>query len=429
MNSSGTCQSRELEDAFLVFSQASEQLATSYKVLEQRVAHLNDELAVARSERLSQLAEKERLAKRLQSLLEALPAGVVVLDGTGRVEQCNPAALDLLGEPLLGEVWLDVIARAFAPRSDDGHEISLRDGRLVSISTSSLGAETGQILLLKDVTETRALQEMLSRHKRLTAMGEMIASLAHQIRTPLASALLYTSQLARSELAPGDRQRFSSKVLSRMRHLENLVNDMLLFVRGGGVCKEDIPVARLMADLEQAAEAPLAAGACSLELDSELPDAVVRGNHDALLGAFLNLVTNAVEMCGPGGKLQFQVRQVGEETLDLRLSDDGPGIPEALQERIFEPFFTTRSQGTGLGLAVVQAVAQAHSGAAWVESQPGAGCTFGLRLPFVRRGEHAGSDAGHDQCPHQHAASVRATEFPLKQATDGFDLMLKKAGV
>jgi two-component system sensor histidine kinase FlrB len=415
-----THHSQGLEDAFHVFTQVSEQLSASYLVLENRVAQLTDELAAARSERLLQLAEKERLANRLTHLLTVLPAGVVVLNGAGRIQEYNPLAVSLLGEPLLGLNWAAVAARVFAPELGEGQELLLRDGRRVSLSTSSLGTEPGQILLLRDVTELHALQEGLSRHQRLSAMGEMVAALAHQIRTPLSAALLYTSQLASPQhdhpdvhgstnvaggrtpgatdvqgstnvaggrtLGATDYRQYASKTLSRLRHLERLVNDMLVFAKGGHFGADEIEVTVLLQDLQQAMDAPLSMAGCRLEVLDEAPGAKLYGNREALLSALQNLVSNAMQACGKGGRLQLLAQTVsdphGAEAVNLLLSDNGPGIPAALLERIFEPFFTTRAQGTGLGLAVVQAIVRAHQGMVWVESEPGQGSTFGLRLPL-----------------------------------------------
>ena len=111
-----------LEEAFHTFNQLSGQLADSYHALESRVASLNEELAHAHDQRYNELTEKERLANRLSSLLTALPGGIVVLDQHGQVQEYNPVAADLLGEPLQAMSWKDVINRAFAPRVDDGHE-------------------------------------------------------------------------------------------------------------------------------------------------------------------------------------------------------------------------------------------------------------------------------------------------------------------
>lgn len=384
MKRNNKSNTKGLEDAFHVFNHLSEQLTSSYQVLETRVAELNEELNAARSERLLQLAEKERLANHLESLLAALPAGVIVLDGDGCILQHNPAALDLLGEPLQGIKWIEVAERAFAP-SGDG-TLLLRSGQRVAISISSLGAEPGHILVIKDVTETYTLQDRLNRHQRLSAMGEMAASLAHQIRTPLASALLYASHLAHAQLDAMDYRGYSEKIAARLRHLEKLVDDMLLFAKGGSFGADDVAIDALLQDLKQALEAPLLVNGCQIELINEAPEASIRGNRDALLSMLLNLATNAMQACGKGGRLRL-VAQItsGEnstEALKLLLTDNGPGIPQALLERVFEPFFTTRPQGTGLGLAVVQAIARAHQACVWVESQEGQGSTFGLRFPL-----------------------------------------------
>ena len=184
-------RSQDLHEAFHVFSQISERLTESYRGLEERVAVLTKELAAARSERLQQLAEKEQLANRLRQLLDAIPGAIVVLDGNDIIQDYNPGAVELLGEPMLGEKWADVAKKSITGMSSDGYYATLSDGRQVGISSRALGTEPGRILLLKDDTETRRLQEMLSRHQRLSAMGEMVARLAHQIRTPLSSALLY----------------------------------------------------------------------------------------------------------------------------------------------------------------------------------------------------------------------------------------------
>ena len=201
-----------LEQAFELFSQMSSQLTDSYSMLEARVTELKGELAVVSAQRMQELAEKERLANRLQNLLDLLPGGVIVIDGHGIVREANPAAIDLLGLPLEGELWRHVIARCFAPREDDGHEISLKNGRRLSIATRSLDAEPGQLVLLNDLTETRHLQDQLARHERLSSLGRMVASLAHQIRTPLSAALIYASHLTDEQLPTATHQRFAGRL-------------------------------------------------------------------------------------------------------------------------------------------------------------------------------------------------------------------------
>ena len=142
--SSGTpAQRQQLEDAFLVFNQVSEQLADSYAQLQKRVAGLNQELAAARSERMRQLAEKERLANRLSTLLDGLPAGVVLVDGESVVQQYNPAAKELLPSLEHGSSWQSVFSIE-VEGAGQGEELSLRSGRLLTLSERSLEPEDGR---------------------------------------------------------------------------------------------------------------------------------------------------------------------------------------------------------------------------------------------------------------------------------------------
>ena len=172
-----SCRTAEqLSEAFAEFEDASRALGLFYRDLERQVARLSEELAQARAAEAREYSEKERVARRLQSLLDALPGGVVVLDQHGRVQSCNPVAGELLGPVVCGEGWSDVVERAFAPRWDDGHDVSLADGRRVNIATQALDGEPGQILLISDVTETRRLHEQLEHHKRLSAKTEMAAA-------------------------------------------------------------------------------------------------------------------------------------------------------------------------------------------------------------------------------------------------------------
>ena len=240
--------------AFRAFNQLSSDLNDAYLLLQDRVAQLTREVEMANHQRLQEISEKERIASRLENLLQLLPGGVVVLNSQGQVTHCNPAAIELLGEPLEGQFWRDIIKQRFAPRLDDGHEISLKNGRRVSLATRSLQDEPGQIILLTDQTETRRLQQHLSRHQCLSAMGKMVSSLAHQIRTPLSAAMLYAGQLESSALTPAQSTRCAGKIMSRLHNMERQVKDMLIFARGDAVLDETLSVTALFEELQIASE-------------------------------------------------------------------------------------------------------------------------------------------------------------------------------
>lgn len=374
-------QSRQgLEQAFALFDQVSTQLSQSYNLLEARVTELKGELAVVSAQRMAELAEKERLANRLQHLLSLLPGGVIVIDGQGRVREANPAAAELLGQPLVGELWRQVIARSFAPREDDGHEVSLRDGRRLSIATRSLDAEPGQLVLLTDLTETRHLQSQLARHERLSTLGRMVASLAHQIRTPLSAALLYASHLAEQDLPLDTRQRFAGSLKERLHELEHQVRDMLVFARGELPLTDRITPKALFQAVQQAAQVHVQGHAVRWQCDSHLGELLC--NRDTLVGALLNLIENALQATPGAARLKVHLYRRGQ-SLRLCISDAGPGIDSALLARLGEPFLTTKATGTGLGLAVVMAVARAHQGTVQLRSRPGRGTCALVTLPLI----------------------------------------------
>jgi two-component system sensor histidine kinase FlrB len=368
-----------LEQAFALFNQMSSQLTDSYSMLEARVTELKGELAVVSAQRMQELAEKERLANRLQNLLDLLPGGVIVIDAQGIVREANPAASELLGLPLEGELWRHVIARCFAPREDDGHEVSLKDGRRLSIATRSLDAEPGQLVLLTDLTETRHLQDQLARHERLSSLGRMVASLAHQIRTPLSAALLYASHLTEQALPVETQQRFAGRLKERLHELEHQVRDMLVFARGELPLTDRVTPGQLMQSLQAAALTHVQDLPIRWQCDSHAGELLC--SRDTLVGAILNLIENAIQASGADVRLKVHLYSRAN-TLRLCVSDSGSGIDDAVLARLGEPFFTTKSTGTGLGLTVVKAVARAHQGELQLRSRLGRGTCAQVILPL-----------------------------------------------
>lgn len=378
-----------LEQAFALFNQMSNQLSESYSLLEARVNELKGQLALVSAQRMQELAEKERLAHRLQSLLDLLPGGVIVIDGQGVVREANPVARALLGQPLVGMLWRQVIARNFAPREDDGHEISMRDGRRLSIATRSLHGEPGQLVLLTDLTETRRLQDQLSRHERLSALGRMVASLAHQIRTPLSAALLYASHLNEQVLPAEQQQRFAGRLKERLHELENQVRDMLIFARGELPLPDRLSPSALFDALRAAADAHV--GGMSVRWQCDVRDGELLCNRDTLVGTVLNLIDNAIQAAGRDARLKIHLYR-RDSQLRLCVSDNGPGMSQETLARLGEPFFTTKTTGTGLGLAVVKAVARAHQGQLLLQSRAGRGTCAIVSLPLLDAATHSNQE-------------------------------------
>jgi len=304
-------------------------------------------------------------AARLSALVEGLPGGVVMVDAWGTIVDINPAAVRLLGEPTLHERFPDVMRRATVTPDGPHEHTQLSSGRFVNISRRELDGG-GEVVLLTDVTEAHSLQMLLMRQQRLLTLGELAAGLAHQIRTPLATALLYASQML---LPPRDRSsqrddaalsRCAVKTVDSLKQLDRLVNDMLAFAHGGAT-REPVNVSAV---LEQVAQwlRPVMRKGVRLTIRTQAPNLTVRANAPSLVSAVLNLASNALQTACSNLELELLARRSADGRAQIVVSDNGPGIPERVRERIFEPFFTTRAQGNGIGLAIVKSVIEAHGG-------------------------------------------------------------------
>lgn len=229
--------------------------------------------------------------------------------------------------------------------------------------------------------ETQRLREQAERNARLAAMGEMAAQLAHQLRTPLAAALLYAGNLENPELPAALRIGIAQKTVGRLKHLERLIQDMLLFARGEVLGRESFMVDDLFGELAHTFE-PLARarGIAFTPLPAPAGFAIT-GNRKALTGALTNLLENAFQAVSdsPAGTVGLGVT-VGDDSVTFTVRDNGRGMAPDIVTRLFEPFFTTRAEGTGLGLAIARGVARAHGGGIDVTSAPGVGTAFALTI-------------------------------------------------
>lgn len=381
-----------LAQAFGVFNDLSQRLTEAYAQLEARMVALTDELATARRQRFSERAEKEHLADQLGVLLEALPAAVVLIDARDRVDRFNPAAEALFPGLAWGRRWSEVRAEVVVAEPSPG-DWRLRDGRHASVSQCPLN-DRGRILVMVDVTEQWRLRQRVERQDRLGAMGQMAAQLAHQVRTPLSTAVLYAGQLAKASLSDAQRRQFSNKLLDGLRHTETLVGEMLAFSRGGSLRHELIDCRTAIETAVAGLDARLQEAAVRLEIDTDaIAGCRVNGNVDALAGALSNLIDNALNHGGPGVTVTVRASRLGD-ALSIEVEDDGPGIDPLVLPQIFDPFFTTRERGTGLGLAVVQAIVLEHDGTLSAGEAASGGAVFALRLPLASTDEVANQPKG-----------------------------------
>ena len=365
-----------LEQATL--ARAGEALEATHAAMAQQIARLTAELEAARLARREEHAERGRLLTRLASLLDALPGGVVIVDSAGRITESNPQAERLLGEPLEGEEWSAVEARGFYP-DDTTLEIH---GRRLSVEATHLGDNGETVVLLSDITRHHTVQDEASRKQRLVALGEMAARLAHQIRTPLSSTLLYLT-LMESDLPKAQRHNICSDVRSHLQHMEALITSMLGFVKGHGKVTGPVGLEAALADAVQSCTADIEGQQAAVTIKSCGPEPHLEGSYDDLVAAFSNLITNALDASATQPNITISSRIRNNRLAVIQISDRGCGIPAEAIDRIFDPFFTTRAAGNGLGLAVVAGTITQHGGTIRAANRPGGGAEFTILLPIT----------------------------------------------
>ncbi|HEX5126374.1 MAG TPA: ATP-binding protein [Rhodocyclaceae bacterium] len=370
-----TLDAAGLAEAFQVFARASDELTQAYNGLQ---------------------GEVSTLSERLNLLLAALPAGVIVVDKKGCVEQINRAALSMLGTDVTGREWQKLAAKILTTTETPGEwaldriasvadqTFDAQDECRVSISETALDVSGGRIVLLHDVTEAWRMRIATARNERLAAMGEMVAGLAHQLRTPLAAALLYTGHLANTQLAASERADVATRAVERLRHLERLIQDMLIFARGEALGRESFGICDLVVELSNTIEPVAASRHVEFVSDCAAGTQKLFGNRKEIAGALTNLLENALQVLDVEGKVTLSA-VVDNDNAIFKVRDNGRGIDAALQDRLFEPFFTTRADGTGLGLAIARGVARAHGGDISLKSAPGEGTEFCFALPLANR--------------------------------------------
>ena len=331
--------------------------------------------------RREELEAKAQLLDRFATVLDALPGGVLIIDETGLVTESNPQAIEMLGGPIDGVCWETIKARG----SFLGQNIFCLAGRRFSVSLRDL-SERETVVLFTDITSQHTLQRELGRKSRLSALGEMAARLAHQIRTPLSSTLLYVDQL-RNDLEPAKRQRICEALSTQLSQTENLISSMLGFVRGSSRDFKPTSLDSIVEAAIRGCHASIDSTNTAVTVELTEPGVQLLGDATELASALGNVIDNAINACVKAGRIALWAGPVSGKTLLIQVSDNGPGIPSDVLEHVFDPFFTTRATGTGLGLAVLASVVQQHGGTVHATNSDSGGAEFSILLPILDQSE------------------------------------------
>ncbi len=388
-----------LLDAFKTFKKASSTLENSYKVLEKRVEELDLELK-----------EKNNF---LTSIMEGLPVGVLVTDDTGIIRSVNNSACLILAETedtLIeagfqdklrgsdGTSAFDLSIKHLKSRETGDEQITIktRDEVIKTITinatllTDLQGCRTGYLLVIRDISEIKRLRESSQRDKRLSAMGEMAASIAHQIRNPLGSIELFASLLNNELSGDIENQKYAKEIVHAVRTLNNTLSNMLLFANTSSARKTNISLDEFVLDIQGVTRFLSVESPVSFEVVNEAAGCTVEMDGELMKQAILNLIINGSDAVADieEGKVTLSVRRDCGK-LQFSVHDTGPGISEGDIDKVFNPFFTSKASGTGLGLTVVSNIVNSHGGFIDIESASDKGTTFLITLPM----EAAGGDA------------------------------------
>ncbi len=389
---------RLLADAFSEFIAASTRLEDSYRDLQAEVALLGSELAARNAALERSLRENEGMRLQLVEILDSMPCGVLVLDGDEKLLRINEEAKRLLR--VEGEAEdLTCLAKAaavdlrpfralsgeseFAMPSpcETGEErwVNLRT-RHLSESCSEGESRARAILILRDISAQKQAEGERESARRAVALAEIAATLAHEIRNPLASLELFVALLAEE---PGRTGEWVEHLRAGLRGLAGTVNNVLAFHGVSGPRLQAVPLA---AEIAAAAEfvRPIAEqSGLRLVFFGAGERGEVLASAAGLQQIVLNLVTNAVRHTRAPGEIRITVERAGGERLRLAVADTGSGIAPEHLPRIFEAGWSARGESSGLGLAVCRRIAAQLGTRIAVESVPGRGATFSMELPLV----------------------------------------------
>lgn len=406
-----------LKRAFELFSEETQRLEIGYVQLKQDFTGVNQELEAANSKLVQKVRELDVTTNYLKNILGNMAQGLLFINLGGTVTTCNRAAEAILGQQsveilfhpysdsfpddLFGFSMNETLAKRVQPstplfvkrgKGPDAQELEV-DARFV-LKNKELAAPTtrdedldfteGLILLFKDVTEIQRLRRQADRNDRLKELGEMAASVAHEIRNPLGGIKGFASLLQRDLKDLPHLQQMATYIVEGTDNLNRLVTNVLNYARPIQVNLETLDLVPLMLDLlcSVRMDAKLSRDV-DYVLDAEVDSLIVKVDAYLLRSVVLNLVVNAVQAMPDGGGMVFRLKRQDPHAL-IEVSDTGSGIPQENLEKIFAPFYTTKPEGNGFGLTEALKIVQAHGGALEVRSEVGVGTTFTIKIPLVR---------------------------------------------
>ncbi len=344
----------------------------------------------------ARLVELLSSAKReWEKTVDAISQAICIVDAHGTVRRANRVFAELIqvpvtaipGRPWLGLVppaWADPVARAIAEAAPTSVEIRFGE-RILLLAMIPMAEPGSAVLVFEDQTERRRLQEQLIQSEKMSAIGQLIAGVAHDLNNPLASVVGFSDFLVEAGEVPSSLAEPLQVIRQEAERAANIVKNLLSFARsqeGERKLQHIKPI--LESTLELLRNQLMAHKVeATLEVEAGLPEVEVNGNQ--IKQVFVNVINNACQAVAgdaASGRIWIAARRA-RDGLAVSVTDSGPGMTEEIAARVFEPFFTTKGEGegTGLGLSISQGIVKEHGGRISLITKPGAGATFTVELP------------------------------------------------
>ncbi|HEV8381892.1 MAG TPA: PAS domain S-box protein [Gemmatimonadales bacterium] len=361
---------------------------------------------------------QETLARseaRYRHLVESASDAIVTLDANGRFTTVNHAAENISGykrEELVGQWFAPMLPDDDLPKALGHFQQALagetglfesqfyrKDGevRTISITYSTPQKDEEVLCLIRDVTDQKMLQEQLIQSEKMSAIGQLVSGVAHELNNPLAGISAFAQLLLAEKRFPPDQRTAAETIYSEARRASRIVQNLLTFARQHKAEKVPTAINQVLDDTLELRGYELRVRGIDVrrEYDESIPETMADAHQ--LQQVFLNLITNAEQAMeqkdGHHHRLTVRTRRNGE-AIRIEVEDTGAGIPANLIERIFNPFFTTKptGSGTGLGLSISLGIVREHEGRIWAENSPQGGARFIVEVPVTEArlsGEHA----------------------------------------
>jgi PAS domain S-box-containing protein len=393
-------------ESFASFNKITQKLHSAYKNLEEKFEDLNLKLEKTNRELRQSLAEKDRASNYLNNILESLTSGVVAINLKGEITLFNRAAEEILGyktDEVLGRQYGEVMGNGvrekmtlpFTLKSRKSHineekEVLTKEGKKIplgfstSLLTDGENNVLGAVEVFFDLSKLKQLEEEITRVRTLAALGEMAATVAHEVKNPLGGIRGFADLLHRDLEEADPRKKSVEKIMEGVETLDRIVVSLLNYTKAIRLDFHQVEFVSFIDEVIKFFEIDLAHKKKKINVLREYPEKALlcRIDPEQFRQVMLNLLHNATQAMPQGGTIVVEVNEE-KKGMVLKISDSGMGMSKATLDKLFTPFFTTKEHGTGLGLSTVKKIVEAHRGDIKVESELGKGTTVIVGLSLI----------------------------------------------